>query len=265
MKLFMFLLLPYLLFAQAPKLLLLQTYSDQNVTGWLMSEKLDGVRAFWNGKELLTRKGKKIYAPAYFTKDYPPFAIDGELWSKRGDFEHIVSIVRDRNPSDGWKEIKHYIFEVPHAKGNLLQRLKKVKPYEGKYIKIISQTQMKEKKDLKEFLIYIESLGGEGVVLRDPSVGYIAKRTSKALKVKSFYDTECHVVGYTPGRGKYSGKVGALRCRLENGIEFKIGSGLSDIQRANPPKIGSLVTFKYQGFTKYAKPRFPIFMRVREE
>jgi len=77
------------LFAQKPKLLLLKVYKDQNITGWVMSEKLDGIRAYWNGKNLLTRSGKIIYAPKWFTKNYPPFPIDGELWSKRGDFENI--------------------------------------------------------------------------------------------------------------------------------------------------------------------------------
>jgi len=104
--------IPFLLFASKPKLLLLQTYKDQDITGWVMSEKLDGVRAYWNGKNLISRGGKIIHAPAWFTKEYPPFAIDGELWSKRGDFENISSIVRDKVPTEKLHEIKHYIFEV---------------------------------------------------------------------------------------------------------------------------------------------------------
>ena len=32
-----------------------------------------------------------------------------------------------------------------------------------------------------------------------------------------------------------------------------------------PPKIGDIITFKYKEFTKYNKPRFPIFLRVREK
>jgi len=63
--------------------------------------------------------------------------------------------------------------------------------------------------------------------------------------------------------GKYTGLLGALLCQLENGVEFKIGTGFSDVLRKNPPVIGSEVTFKYQGMTKYGKPRFPVFLRVR--
>lgn len=264
MKYFLYLLLLLLpLFATKPKLLLLKVYKDQNITGWVMSEKLDGIRAYWDGKHLLTRGGKIIHAPKWFLKDYPPFAIDGELWTKRKDFENISSIVRDKTPSKKWREIKHYIFEVPNAKGNLFQRLKIVKPYEGKYIKIIPQIKVKNKKQLLNFLHQVEKKGGEGVVVRDPNTSYIAKRTSKALKVKSFLDTECKIVGYTKGKGKYKDMIGSLLCRLPNGTIFKIGSGLSKELRKNPPKVGTIVTFKYKEMTKYGKPRFPVFLRVR--
>ncbi|MEA3352306.1 MAG: DNA ligase, partial [Campylobacterota bacterium] len=214
------LLIPFILFAK-PNLWLLDTYKDQNVSGWVMSEKLDGIRAYWNGKKLISRGGKIIYAPKWFTKDYPPFEIDGELWSRRGDFENISSIVRDKIPSDKWREIKHYIFEVPNAKGDLFKRLSKLKPYENDIIKIIPQIKIKDKEHLKSFLKEVENKKGEGVVVRDPSRPYINKRTSSALKVKSFKDSECEVIGYTNGKGKFEGLMGAIKCKLSNGTEFK--------------------------------------------
>jgi len=259
----LFLLLPLFLWAEKPNLLLLKIYKDQNITGWVMSEKLDGIRAYWNGKQLISRGGKRIYAPKWFTKNYPPFEIDGELWTKRGDFENISSIVRDKTPTKEWEVVKHYIFEVPNAKGGLFDRLKKLKPYEGQTIKIIKQIPIKDKTHLKLFLEEIEQKDGEGLVVRDPNAPYINKRTSKALKVKTFQDAECKVLGYTKGKGKYKDVIGAIKCQLDNGIEFKIGTGLSDKARANPPKIGEMVTFQYQKFTKYGKPRFPVFLRVR--
>lgn len=137
--------------AQKPNLWLLKTYKDQNISGWVMSEKLDGIRAYWNGKELLTRSGKKIYAPAWFIKDYPSFEIDGELWTTREDFENTVSIVRDKIPSEAWKEVKHYIFEVPHAKGNLFERLAKVKLYQNEVIRILPQIAIEDKQHLEKF------------------------------------------------------------------------------------------------------------------
>ena len=265
MRLIISLLFTISLFAQKPNLLLLKTYKDQNITGWVMSEKLDGIRAYWSGKELLFRSGRVIHAPKWFTKNYPPFPIDGELWTKRADFEKISSIVRDKIPNEKeWKQIKHYIFEVPNAKGGLLERLKKVEPYEGKIIKLIPQISIKNKKHLQTFLKEIEQKRGEGVVVRDPNAPYIAKRTSKALKVKSFLDKECKIIGYNRGHGKLKDMMGSLTCQMDNNVTFKIGSGFSLEERKNPPAIGSVITFKYKEMTKYGKPRFPVFLRVRK-
>jgi DNA ligase-1 len=229
-----------------------------------MSEKLDGIRAYWDGEKLISRGGKIIYAPPYFKENFPSFELDGELWSKRGAFDSISSIVRDKEPSQEWKEISYNIFEVPNAKGNLFERLEKVKPYESTILKIIPQRAVKSKENMLRFLKSIEKKGGEGVVVRDPNAEYINHRTSKALKVKSFLDTECRVLGYSDGKGKNAGKMGALVCQLKSGIVFKIGSGFSNAERKNPPKIGSEVSFKYKELTKNGKPRFPVFLRVRE-
>jgi len=251
------------LFAEKPNLLLLKVYKEQNISGWVMSEKLDGIRAYWDGKNLLTRRGNIIHAPSWFIKDYPPFEIDGELWSKRGDFEHISSIVRDKEPSTQWREIKHYIFEVPNAKGGLFKRLSCVKKYESHIIKIIPQIKIKDKNHLQQFLMDIDSSGGEGVVVRDPKALYINKRTNKALKVKTFLDKECRIIAHNSGHGKLKGLLGSVSCILDNNVTFKIGSGFSLDERKNPPSIGSVITFKFKEFTKYGKPRFPVFLRVR--
>jgi len=252
------------LYASKPDLLLLKTYKDQNTTNWVMSEKLDGIRAYWDGNQLLTRNGKKIYAPEWFTKDYPKFELDGELWTKRDDFENISSIVRDKIPSKEWSKIKHYIFEVPNAKGGLFERLEQVKSYENEYIKILPQVIIRNIQHQKNYLNEIELQNGEGIVVRNPNVLYINKRTSQALKVKNFKDTECKIIGFTKGKGKYLDKVGAIICQLPNQITFKIGSGMDNNFRKNPPKIGTMITFKYQNFTKYGKPRFPVYLRIRE-
>ncbi len=234
-----------------------------------MSEKLDGIRAYWDGKNLLTRGGKKIHTPKWFTKPLPLFEIDGELWTKRGQFEYIQSIVMDKKPSKKWSEITYNIFEVPHQKGSLMERLEILRDYlkshKIPHVKIIKQIICKDKLHLKKFFKDIKRKGGEGVVLRDLKAPYIAKRTSKALKYKDFLDDECEVISYNKGKGKYEGVLGSFTCKLKNGIIFKIGSGLIDKERRNPPAIGQMITFKYQGLTKYGKPRFPVFLHVRDD
>ncbi|SFV71358.1 DNA ligase (ATP) [hydrothermal vent metagenome] len=266
-KIFFFILMIGALYAQKPNLLLLKSYkTDTNITGWLMSEKLDGVRAYWTGKELISRSGKVFATPKWFTKDFPSFEIDGELWTKRGDFENIISIVNQQKPHKAWEEIHYEIFEVPHQKGGLLERLSVLEKWleqnPNKFIKIIPQKVCKGSTHLKAELKRVELLGAEGLVVRNPNALYIDKRTSQALKVKSFQDDECVVKGYTKGHGKFNSLVGALLCEWRDRV-LKIGSGLSNEDRRDPPIIDSNITFKYNGFTKYGNPKFPVFLRVR--
>ena len=154
------------------------------------------------------------------------------------------------------------IFEVPNKDGNLTSRLKDTKT--GRYLKVIKQIQVEDKQHLNRFLKKVEQKGGEGVVVRDGSLLYYTGRGDSALKVKSYIDDECEVVGYNSGHGKYEGMTGSLSCRMKNMQIIKIGSGLSEHQRAVPPNIGSIVTFKYYGLTSKGNPRFPIFLRVRD-
>ncbi|CAA6804378.1 MAG: DNA ligase (ATP) (EC [uncultured Sulfurovum sp.] len=231
-----------------------------------MSEKLDGVRAYWNGKALMSRNGKVFSAPDWFVKDLPPFEIDGELWTKRADFETVISIVNRQNPHDGWKHISYQIFEVPNQKGGLLERLNVLEKWlaknPNKFINIIPQTVCKGSEHLKAVLDEVESKGAEGLVVRNPDALYVGKRSKNALKVKSFQDDECVVNGYTKGKGKFEGLVGALLCEWQ-GRTLKIGSGLSLEDRKVPPLLDTNITFKYNGLTKYGNPKFPVFLRER--
>ena len=100
--------------------MLAQTWDpDQHdPTGWLMSEKLDGVRCLWDGKKMYTRNGNSFFPPDFFIKSLPDnLALDGELWTKRGDFQKIVSIVRRQDKNDEWKNIKYMVYDAPKAKG----------------------------------------------------------------------------------------------------------------------------------------------------
>jgi DNA ligase-1 len=252
----------------AQGMLLLKTWQPaQDVRGWLMSEKLDGVRAYWDGQKLISRGGKIFSAPAWFIKDFPPFALDGELWSKRRDFENIVSIVRRKKPHSGWKQISYQIFDAPNQAGGLPGRLKMLDRYlsdqPSSYIRIIPQLPCHGKKHLQQYLQRLVSLGAEGLVVRNPEVPYQTGRSSDALKVKNYSDAECKITAYKPGKGKLKGLTGALLCRMDTGQEISIGSGLNQNLRTTPPDLGQVITFKYYGLTKNGKPRHPVFLRLR--
>ena len=94
---------------------------------------------------------------------------------------------------------------------------------------------------------------------------YAAGRSDDLLKVKTHNDAEATVVGHLPGKGKYRGMLGALKVQLDNGRQFRIGTGFSDAERRNPPPVGALVTFRYRGYTATGLPRFASYLRVRND
>ncbi|RXJ90620.1 DNA ligase [Arcobacter sp. CECT 8983] len=238
-----------------------------NIKNWVMSEKLDGIRAYWNTKELLTRKGNKIHAPKWFIKNLPDFELDGELWTKRDDFENIQSIVMDKKPSKKWKEITYNIFEVPHQKGDFLSRLQLVQKYIEKeklqHIKVIKQIKIKDKTHLKKFMEEVTNKKGEGVIVKNPTLNYFCGRSSNILKVKNFSDMEGEVIGIN--MSKKTGVLKSLKVKLENGTTFNLGTGFTKVQREKSFKVGTIVSFKYYGFTKNGKPKFASFLRVRKD
>ena len=266
------------------ELLKLSEYKGQNVSGWLASEKLDGVRAYWDGRNLLSRNGKILAVPEGWSTYFPPFAIDGELYTARGEFEKIQSIVMDKTPNEvAWSEIKFYVFDVPEASGGLLERLSELEkfilqnPQAGQNLNIIKQVKVKDNAEFEAFAEAVIAKGGEGAVVREPNAPYERKRSKNALKYKKFKDAECEVTEVNAGTGKYTGLMGSVTCKslgaagsntgeqIPYGVTLTVGSGFSDEERANPPKIGSVITYKYQNLTAKGLPRFPIFLRVRED
>jgi len=268
-----FALLVLLNFAFSLELLRLSEYKDQNVSGWLASEKLDGVRAYWDGENLLSRQGKKLNAPLSFTKNFPKFALDGELYAKELKFEEIQASVMDKLPDEkAWNRLKFHVFDVPEASGGLLERLSELEkfilqnPQAGQNLKIIKQVKVKDNAEFEAFAEAVIAKSGEGAVVREPNAAYERGRSQNVLKYKKFNDAECVVVAHKVGQGKFSGLLGSVVCEnLSDKKRFKIGSGFSDKERANPPKIGSVITYKYQNLTAKGLPRFPVFLRVRED
>ncbi|MEA2116643.1 MAG: DNA ligase [Thermodesulfobacteriota bacterium] len=258
--------------AHALEIMLPQIYTEGiDVSGWLMSEKLDGVRGYWDGKQLLSKNGNPFYPPAAFTRNFPPFALEGELWGGRRTFEKTVSIVKKQQPHDGWLELQFAIFDVPQATGGFIRRLQRVKDWfanhPNRFAFVIPQKNVADNGQLKTELQRVEKLGGEGLIVRKPDTLYANGRSRNILKVKNFFDMEAVVIAHIKGKGRNQGRLGSLLVELpENSkIKFKIGTGFSDEERDNPPPVGSIITFKYYGFYKSGLPKFPSFLRIRTD
>ena len=258
----------------APPCLLAHKWEGEDPTGWWISPKLDGVRAWWDGQKFISRLGNEYHAPEWFKEALPNMILDGELWIGEKRFQETISAVRKLVPTDSeWKNVKFMIFDGGWNSGD---NISTSKPFEDRQeylsylpfdasngrFELVEQVKCKGPEHLKEYLREIEAKGGEGVMLRKPGSPYESGRSNTCLKVKTFLDDEAEVIGYTDGKGKHKGRVGALVCKW-NGIEFEIGTGLSDEERRNPPAIGSMVTFRYQELTENKIPRFPSFLGVR--
>jgi DNA ligase-1 len=235
-----------------------------------VSEKYDGVRALWDGRRLLTRGGETIHAPAWFVAGWPAMALDGELWAGRGNFQQAVSTVRQQTPDDkAWSKMRFMVFDMPGKVGEFDLRLRAtrstVQQMNLPWVQVVEQRKVADHAALQALLDRTVAQGGEGLMLHRGSSLYRAERNDDLLKFKPYEDTEARVVGHLPGKGKYAGMLGALQVETPEGVRFKLGSGLSDAQRRDPPAIGALVTYRYRGFNDSGIPRFAVFMRIREE
>lgn len=258
--------------ADAPPIQLAETYhlgDPIDLDTYYVSEKYDGVRAWWDGMQLITRSGQVIAAPEWFAAHLPATTLEGELWAGRGKFEQTSGIVRKKTPNDAeWQNLRYMIFDLPQHSGIFAERLKAIAAIVhdsgDPWIRAVEQSHIGSQADLSARLNAIVAAGGEGLMLHRRNALYTAGRGPDLLKLKPYDDAEAVVVGYTPGKGKYEGMLGSLLVQRADGLRFGIGSGLSDAQRRNPPAIGSAITYAYNGETEAGLPRFARFLRVRE-
>lgn len=255
---------------EGPPLLLAESWDNAaDLSGWWMSEKLDGVRAYWDGKQFLSRLGNLYHAPDWFIEGFPSVPLDGELWIGRKKFQRTVSIVRRQDKNDLWNEVRYLVFDAPAAGGGFEDRMRFIKDTlagrNPKFIQAHDHVLCKGIPGLRAELARVEALGGEGLMLRQPGSEYHAGRSATLLKVKTFRDAEAVVLGHQPGEGRHKGRLGALLVRLAGGVEFAVGTGFSDRERAAPPAIGSTITFRYQELSDGGVPRFPSYVGVRAD
>ena len=238
-------------------------------TGWWISEKYDGQRGYWDGRKLWTRQGHAIDAPDWFLAELPKdLALDGELWMGRGKFEETISTVGARTPDERWKQVRFMIFDAPQAEGTFERRTEFVRatlPKSNRFVVPVPQYRCEGTQHLLAERDRVVALGGEGLMLRQPESAYETRRSPTLLKVKPHDDAEATVVAHTPGKGRFSNLLGSLRVRTADGREFSVGTGFTDAQRAAPPAVGTLITYRFRGLTKNGLPRFPSFLRVRRD
>ena len=239
---------------------LAKNYDGQDPRGWWMSEKLDGVRAIWNGSDFHSRSGKSFPVSDELKSQMPSSAvIDGEMFGGRGMFQKTVGRVR----SGDWHGLHFMAFDLVskkrwEARQKALQSLKL-----PSWVKIVEQVKCRSSKHLETYEQTLIDLGAEGVMLRRPGSSYTQSRTKDLMKLKRIRTEEATVIGYQDGQGKHEGRLGALVADFAGAV-FRIGTGFSDAQREAPPAIGASVTFSFFELTDGGKPRFPTFIAARD-
>ncbi|ARU04908.1 DNA ligase [Comamonas serinivorans] len=266
---------------QAPPMMLAQATATTRdalplpVTRYWVSEKYDGVRAWWDGHTLRTRQGHRIAAPDWFTAGWPRVAMDGELWAGRGRFEVSSATVQSLQPGDdAWRGLRFMVFDLPEQAGPFQARLAQLQALAGRPAAAgpttptwapVPQWREASFTSLQAKLRQVHDHGAEGLMLHDDQALHVVGRSPALIKFKPLDDAEAVVIGHVPGQGKHTGRLGALVVRNAAGQEFRIGTGFTDAERSAPPALGSIVSYAHQGVTAKGLPRFTRFVRVRTD
>jgi len=248
---------------------------ENNPKGYWLSEKLDGVRAWWDGEKMWSRTGRAWNPPPWFKDRLPKdLHLDGELWMKRDAFDETSGICRKAD-TDGWQRINYMVFDITNVSLLYEERLKELKrrlpdgeltPDEIDYHRMggkvcaLPAVQCRGKEHLDELMSHIMDKGGEGLMLRQPKCAYEYGRSRTLYKLKYWYDAEGLVVGQEWGQGEHKGRMGAVRIQMECGKTLTVGSGFSLAQRESwQPSVGKVIRYRFQELTKDGTPRFPIY------
>ena len=243
---------------------------EHDLAGWWMSEKLDGVRAYWDGKQFLSTGYNIYHAPDWFTAGLPSHPLDGELWAGRENFQAAPDIAKSQGIPERWKELKYLVFDAPEADGPFEERMKylaaALPTWNNPHVALVEHAVCKSNDHVREELVRITDLKGEGLMVRKPGSKYEWTRSSTLMKIKKFLDMEVVVEDYEAGKGRHAGRVGALYVKLlSTGVVCKVGTGLKDRDRDNPPPKGTVIRVKYQNVTPDGALRFPVYVGPRDD
>jgi len=257
--------------ADPPALLLANVYRPgMPLADYWVSEKYDGVRGYWDGRTLRTRGGETVAAPPWFTAGWPDTAMDGELWAGRGRFAHAQSTTRQQRADDAaWRQMQFMVFDLPRHVGSFDERIPALNAVVAAigqpWVQAVQQKRLASDAALQALLLRTVRAGGEGLMLHRGGSLYQGGRSDDLIKLKTHEDTEARVIAHVPGKGRHAGRMGALLVEMPSGQRFKLGAGFSDAARADPPPVGSWVTYRYRGTHDGGLPRFASFVRVRED
>jgi DNA ligase-1 len=262
---------------------------DKKPVNWsekvFMQPKLDGVRCVISKSGAFSRTGKpwlnidhilSSLVPVFHK--HPDLVLDGELYNHelKNDFEKIISLVRKTKPKasdrvESCDLVQFHCYDYIDTSAMFEERMKFLSTaalysYCVKYVPTHSVATRNLANAIHEDWL---DAGYEGSILRLNGV-YECKRSYNLQKFKDFHDTEATIVGYVPGKGKFTGLIGKFLMRDDDGIEFgcPIGKGYNFQDRRNiltnvKNYVGKRATFTYFERTKANSYRHPLYKTLR--
>jgi DNA ligase-1 len=171
--------------ASLPELMHGMNFAGDDLAGWFIGEKLDGWRAFWNGRELLTRQGETLPAPEWFLAGLPSSPLDCELYAGNGtNHDDVNRLVRSRQ----WHALTLCPFDVPEAGlafNDAVARLAGIAASLPSHVRVVQWRIVADTQAALESMQAIQRAGGEGCMVRRPGSPYHGGRTADLLKLKS--------------------------------------------------------------------------------
>lgn len=161
-------------------------WDGSNLSGWLFSEKYDGIRIAWDGAALWTRGGVMVDAPAWFTSALPVgVALDGELWAGYDTLE-VARLAAQAGKFA--PECVFIVHDVPEAAGNWSERIDTAAGYCNAVVRLAERFECRTNGAIRKTYCMVKRRGGEGLVARNPkAIGYAPGRSRDIAKLKHDY------------------------------------------------------------------------------
>jgi DNA ligase-1 len=232
-----------------------QPWEREDVSGWQIAQKYNGIRCYWNGFEMWSKKGRKYELPSFITDLLPKSPLDGEICLSSGSYTKCVAIL-NKNPSHpAWKNIKFVVNDAPELDIPFSQRLQalRTKIVKSRWVRVNKYLNCRGNDNLYEELANVRRQGGDGIIMKHPNSLYHAgKSRTSFLEVNSNFQGVARVLQIM----RKKDKINSVRVKTEQGQEFNIFRGLKTLFK-NPPKVGSNITYCYNSLLDNGKPRQP--------
>jgi DNA ligase-1 len=242
---------------------------------WVVSEKLDGVRALWcpRRKGFFSRSDKPLHVPAEWLGHFAEkvkIPLDGEFFMGRGRFQDAVSKARLKSPTlQDFEGMSYQVFDslwvkdTPHSE-RLKDARAAIASLPAGMAVIVQHYEVSNLDTIADLYSTVRRAGGEGVMIRRDDAPYEHKRTSNLLKWKGEIDGIAEVIDIQPGEGKHEGRMGALIVweiddENDQPPTFKIGTGFNDNERERKDWLGTRVRWTAHERTRDGIPRHPVY------